>query len=243
MKSGVGAILILLLLAIASSPATARQGVACSNFASQSEAQAAFVADPAALGELDYDGDGVACEPAVNDSRKSPPRDPTVTKVFELTLGGQPRIREELVAGARVTDAETGEELVTVAFCWLPGLLPCTAGGTLYREGVKFERGSRVTVEFVLNGGPFVGPELLSRATETLDSDRRNSASYAFGIRADGRRQRDQIPRMPQSGAGATAPAASPGHSLSTGPVVAIYSLLFFAVGGYAALESRRFRH
>lgn len=34
----------------------------CSDYSSQSQAQAAFDADPDCLGELDHDSDGIACE-------------------------------------------------------------------------------------------------------------------------------------------------------------------------------------
>lgn len=56
--------LVLTALVALPAPAGAQAPTAanCTNFASQAEAQAAFQANPAQLGNLDINGDGVACE-------------------------------------------------------------------------------------------------------------------------------------------------------------------------------------
>jgi hypothetical protein len=231
---GIVALMIVLALLSITSPSVEAQGVACSNYDSQAEAQAAFDANPAGLRGLDFDGDGIACEPAVKDSRDSVPQESTVRKTFELSLNGRSAGKQvEVVAGAVVTDAESRKELVTVAFCGLPGLLPCAADGTVYRETVKFERGSRVNVRFVLNGLVFDEPVVLRHSTETLDGDTTNSASYDFG--SDGAAS---VAGMPQAGAGGAADHSA--YWASGTVALSISSQLAFI--GYAALRRRRWR-
>lgn len=125
--------------------------------------------------------------------------DETVTKTFKLTLHGDVPADQAFSVGFNLTGAD---HTVLLPFCGRGTDTVCEGGGTVYTKTAEVQVGRSIDVRFVRADTDVEEAETFLSYTETLDSDRTNTAYYNYGGAGGGDQQGGDIQDDGQSGTG-----------------------------------------